>query len=398
MREGGYGRLLRVDPVVVDAVLAATLAGVTVVYAFQAYGAQYRAQGWRPFDAWAIGLTLLVHLPLVARRRAPWAVFLLSCGGLLVYTAARYQPSVNPWAPLLACYTVIVHRPARANAAAAVTTGVWMVSGVAADMSPALALTQSAICVGTVWYFATGMRNLSERNAQLAELTERLRQEQALRARHAVVEERVRIARELHDVVAHHLSALAVQAGLADYVFASDPAAARAALTSIGATSRVALEEMRGLLQVLRLAPETSSEEDRLYHSAPGLDRLEELVERTRAAGVAVEVTVRGRARPLPAGADLCAFRLVQEALTNVIKHGGRPVTASVDLEYGADRLTGLVADDGRDGGSGVPGSGLGLIGMRERVKLYGGSVEAGPRPGGGFEVAFSIPFPVSGA
>lgn len=161
MREGGDGWRLRADPVVVDAVLAATLAVVTVVYALPAYGSQYRAQGWRPFDAWAIGLTLLVHLPLVLRRRAPWVVFLVACAGLLVYTAARYQPSVNPWAPLLACYTVIVHRPARATAAAAATTGIWMVSGTAAGMQPLLALAQSAICVGTVWYFATGMRSLA---------------------------------------------------------------------------------------------------------------------------------------------------------------------------------------------------------------------------------------------
>ncbi|WP_285737775.1 sensor histidine kinase [Kitasatospora phosalacinea] len=371
---------------------------MTVVYALQTYGAQYRAQGWRPFDAWAIGLTLLVHLPLVLRRRAPWVVFLVACAGLLAYTAARYQPSVNPWAPLLACYTVIVHRPARATVAAAATTGIWMVSGTAAGIQPLLALAQSAICVGTVWYFATGMRSLSERNARLAELTERLRQEQELRARHAVVEERVRIARELHDVVAHHLSALAVQAGLAGYVFDSDPPAAKAALASIGATSREALEEMRSLLQVLRLAPD--ADEDGPYLPTPGLDGLDELVDRSRAAGLDVRVAVTGRPRPLAPGVDLCAYRVVQEALTNVLKHAGASARVTVALRYGADRLDAEVGDDGAGDrpGAPLPGGGLGLIGIRERVKLYGGSVDAGPRPHGGFAVAFSLPLPAGEA
>ncbi|MFD8477974.1 sensor histidine kinase [Kitasatospora sp. NPDC059673] len=395
------GRRIRLDPLVVDTVLAVVLAAVTVVYSVQAYQERYRFEDWRAFDGWAVGLCLLVTLPLALRRRLPWTVLLVSAAGLLVYLAAGYQPSVNPWSPLLAGYSVIVRRPARSAAgAAAVVAGLWLAAGFAARVSVEVSLAQSLIGTGAVWLFATGTRSLARRNAQLAELTERLRSEQELRAQHAVVEERVRIARELHDVVAHHLSALAVQAGLAGYVFDSDPPAARAALASIGASSREALEEMRGLLQVLRLAPEASGEEEGPYSPTPGLDRLDDLVERARAAGLDVKVAVTGRPRPLAPGVDLCAFRVVQEALTNVIKHAGPPVRVTVALRYRPDRLDAEVADDGAGGGPGtqLPGGGLGLIGMRERVKLYGGSVEAGPRPHGGFAVAFSLPVPAADA
>ncbi|MGW4383974.1 sensor histidine kinase [Kitasatospora sp. NPDC004531] len=393
------GRRRRVDPLVVDTLMAVLLATATVVYSWQAYRAWYRFDDWRPFDGWAIGLCLLVSLPLALRRRLPWTALLVSCGGLLVYVAAGYQPSVNPWAPLLACYTVIVRRPAWPSAgAAALVAGLWAAVGFAAGMGVLVSLAPAVIGPGVVWVFATGIRRLGERNAQLAELTERLRREQELRARHAVVEERVRIARELHDVVAHHLSALAVQAGLAGYVFDSDPPAARTALASIGGTAREALEEMRGLLRVLRVAPDPAAEDDGPYLPTPGLDRLDDLVERARAAGLDVRVAVTGRPRPLAPGVDLCAFRVVQEALTNAIKHAGPPARVTVALRWAADRLDAEVSDDGAGGGPSaqLPGGGLGLIGMRERVKLYGGSVEAGPRPNGGFAVAFSLPVPAA--
>ncbi|PJN26238.1 sensor histidine kinase [Kitasatospora sp. CB02891] len=394
------GRRLRVPPAVVDAVLAVVLAAVTVGCSWEAYQAQYRHEDWRPFDGWAVALCLLVTLPLAVRRRWPWTVLLVSAAGLLVFLAAGYQPSVNPWAPLLAGYSVIVRRPTRSAAgAAAVVAGLWLAAGFQARVSVEVSLAQSLIGTGAIRLFATGTRN-AERNAQLAELTERLRREQELRARHAVVEERLRIARELHDVVAHHLSALAVQAGLAGYVFDSDPPAARAALDSIGATGREALEEMRSLLQVLRVAPDAGAEEEGPYLPTPGLDRLDDLVDRARAAGLDVRVAVTGRPRPLAPGVDLCAFRVVQEALTNVIKHAGPAAGVTVALRYAADRLDAEVADDGAGGrpAAQLPGGGLGLIGMRERVKLYGGSVEAGPRPHGGFAVVFSLPVPAADA
>ncbi|MER6218640.1 histidine kinase [Streptomyces sp. NPDC001674] len=388
----GKGRV-RIDPLVIDTLLACVLAVVTVVYAEQAYSARYGDEGWPAFGTVAIALSLAVNLPLAARRRAPWAAFAVSCGAFVVYTAAGFQPSVNTWAPLLACYTVIVRNPAkRAVWAAAVTAAAWAASGLAARLSVELAAAQAVIGVGIVWVFSTRSRRLVQRNVQLAETTAQLRREQELRARHAIVEERLRIARELHDVVAHHLSALAVQAGLADFVFTSDPAAAREAVTSIGTSSRQALEEMRGLLGVLRAGSDTS-DPDRLYQSSPGLERLDDLVERTRAAGLDVSLTVSGRQQRLPSGVDLCAYRIVQEALTNTVKHAGREARVDVSLRFEADRLVGNISDQGGNTPArALPSSGLGLLGMRERVKLYGGSLRAGPRAEQGFEVVFTIP------
>ncbi|GAA2232729.1 sensor histidine kinase [Streptomyces nogalater] len=388
-----------VGPLVIDTALACVMAVVTIVYARQGYADRYRSEGWPSFDCLAVALSLAANLPLAVRRPAPATAFCVSCGALVAYTAAGFQPSTNLWAPLLACYTVIVRHPMRRAAWVAVATAAaWGASGLAARVSVELAVAQAVIAVGVVGLWAAGSRRLAQRNAQLAELTERLRREQELRARHAIVEERLRIARELHDVVAHHLSALAVQAGLAEFVFASDPAAAREAVGAVGSSSRQVLEEMRGLLGVLRTGADTH-DKDGLYRSAPGLSGLDELVERTRAAGLEVSWSVSGHQRPLPSGLDVGVYRIVQEALTNAVKYAGRGARVTVTLAFGTDRLTGEIRDRGgcRDqGGSAVvpawPSSGLGLLGMRERARLYGGSLRAGPRAEGGFEVVFTIP------
>ncbi|MFD7749108.1 sensor histidine kinase [Streptomyces sp. NPDC059698] len=388
----GRGRI-RVDPLVIDSLLGCVMAVVTVTYGRQAYTAQYQGEGWPSFGVLAIALSLAVNLPLVLRERAPWVAFGISCGALAVYTAADFQPSTNLWAPLLACYTVIVRSPARRAAwAAAATAAAWAAAGLAARLSAELSLTQAALGVGVVWAWATGSRRLAQRNVQLAELTAQLRREQELRAQHAIAQERLRIARELHDVVAHHLSALAVQAGLAEYVFASDPAAARQAVVSVGSSSRQALEEMRGLLGVLRTGAESPDEEN-LYRSAPGLEALDDLVRRTRASGLDVTWSVSGQRRPLPSGVDLCAYRIVQEALTNSVKHAGPGARVSISLGFGSDLLTCEVTSRGGAAPAAeLPSTGLGLIGMRERARLYGGSLRAGPRAEGGFEVVFTVP------
>ncbi|MFJ9775763.1 sensor histidine kinase [Kitasatospora sp. NPDC101157] len=382
----------RVDPLVTDTALACVLAIVTIVYARQSYGARYQSEGWPSFGLLAVALSLAVNLPLAVRRRAPWLVFAVSCTMFAAYTATGFQPSVNLWAPLLACYTVIAREPAgRAAWAAAATAAAWIGSGLAAHLSPELSVAQTAIGVGVVWAFATGSRRLAHRNAQLAELTAQLEREQELRAQHAITEERLRLARELHDIVAHHLSALAVQAGLADFVFTSDPAAARQAVVSIGDSSRQALEEMRGLLHVLREGT-GSGDTDHLYRSSPGLTRLDELVERGRSAGCEVSLSLSGPRRALPQGVDLCAYRIIQEALTNTVKHAGPQARVTVSLEFGTNHLTGQVTDEGGKPPAALPSSGLGLLGMRERARLYGGSLRAGPRATGGFEVVFTLP------
>ncbi|GAA1952065.1 sensor histidine kinase [Kitasatospora viridis] len=388
-----------------DALFAMVLAAVTVVYGRQTYADDYRAAGWPSFGAAAIALSMLVNLPLAVRTRAPLTAFALSCAGLLAYTLAGFEPSVNLWATLLACYTVVLRVGGRrAGLVAAATSGTWVVCGLAAGLSGLLAVAQTVIAVGLVWVFAAGQRQLALRNAQLRLMAERLRLEQELRAEHAAMAERVRIARELHDVVAHHLSALAMQAGVAQYLFASDPQAALAAVGQVGTTSREALDEMRGLLRVLRVPSATQPEEEaegEPMHPAPGLDQLEGLARRVRAAGVEVEVRVAGERVPLPPGIELCAFRIVQEALTNTLKHAGRPAAVTVELDHRPHALAGRIVDDGPGrpggadaaaGGPGIPGTGFGLIGVGERVRLYGGQVQAGPRAEGGFEVAFTLP------
>jgi signal transduction histidine kinase len=234
-------------------------------------------------------------------------------------------------------------------------------------------------------------------------LTAALRQEQLARARRAVDEERLRIARELHDVVAHHMSVVSVQAGLARYVFAADPSTARTAVETIADTAQEALEEMRRLVALLRVAPgRTGPSGDAPDMPAPSLGALTDLIERVRAAGVDVDLDVTGTPRALSSGLDLCAFRVIQESLTNVLKHAP-DAHALVRLEYDVDQLVVQVTNDGptavigqdhdadENGGSAGP-TGHGLIGMRERARLYGGSLRTGPLAAGGFEVTLTLP------
>jgi signal transduction histidine kinase len=196
----------------------------------------------------------------------------------------------------------------------------------------------------------------------------------------------MRIARELHDVVAHHLSVVSVQAGLAGYVFAADPDTARSAVDTIAGTSREAQEELRRLLLVLRSDTENGPVDE---PSRIGLDRLDELVERVRAAGVPVDLEVSGEPWPLPSGPDQCAYRVIQESLTNVLKHAG-PARATVSVEFGPAELTVHVTDNGH--GAKGEAKGHGLVGMRERARLYDGTLTAGPRQEGGFEVTLTLP------
>jgi len=216
----------------------------------------------------------------------------------------------------------------------------------------------------------------------------RIVRDRELATREAVAAERAAIARELHDVVAHHMSVMVVQAGAARAVGESDPAAASNALRQIEASGRTGLAEMRRLLGILK------AEGDGEWRSPrPGLADLGELLDSMRATGLAVEAVVEGSPRPLPPGVDLSAYRIVQEALTNALRHAGG-ASARVVVRYERDALDLEIGDDG-PGPSEDPetSSGHGLIGMRERVQLFGGELEAGPRPGGGFLVRARLPF-----
>jgi signal transduction histidine kinase len=240
----------------------------------------------------------------------------------------------------------------------------------------------NSVVLGVAWWIGDRNRRTQERALEAERNSD-------ARARRAVAEERLRIARELHDIVAHALSVIAVQAGTGRVVLDRDPETTRAALGSIETQSRGALDEMRRLLAVLR--SEDDGETGPLG-PAPGLDELEALVTATVAGGLPVEVRIEGDRRPLPAGADLATYRIVQEALTNVRRHSSATrVEVRVAWHPGAVDLEILDNGHGRrvDNGGTV---GHGLVGMRERAELYGGTFEAGDRPGGGFRVAAHIP------
>lgn len=247
--------------------------------------------------------------------------------------------------------------------------------------------------VGTVptfsvaWLVGQVYRGHVRRTAELRERAERLERERDAEARAAVAEERSRIAREMHDVVAHSLSVMVVQAEAAEEMLGVDPERARTPLIAVQDTGRAALGELRRMLGVLRekdagaaaLAPQ------------PGLGGLDELAAHVRAAGLPVSVRVEGEPRPLPSGIDLSAFRIVQEGLTNALKHAG-PANAEVLVRYGEGEVEVRVSDDGRGHDPASNGDGHGLVGMRERVSVYGGELHAGPGPKGGYRLSARLP------
>jgi signal transduction histidine kinase len=231
-------------------------------------------------------------------------------------------------------------------------------------------------------------RQTLERLEERAERAEREREEQAARA---VAEERARIARELHDVVAHQMTVMTLQAEGARRIAKDADPRVLEALDTIRGSGHEALSEMRRMVGLLRTEPE-----DVDLAPQPGVDRLDELVAHMREAGLAVEITRDGSERPLAPGVDVNVYRIVQESLTNVLRHGGPGASASVTLSYLPDSVEVDVVDDGRGGASSLNGhsGGHGLVGMRERVALLDGQFRAGPRPGGGFEVHAMIPVP----
>jgi len=245
------------------------------------------------------------------------------------------------------------------------------------------------------WVLGDSMRTRRAYWAQLEERAARLEKEREAQARIAVAAERARIARELHDVVAHNVSVMVVQADGAAYVLDAAPDQTRKALETISGTGRQALAEMRRLLGVLRTGEQPESGE---YVPQPGVEQLTDLIDQVRSAGLPVDFRQEGEPREVPSSVELTVYRIVQEALTNTRKHGGPDVGATVRLSYRDDDLDLLVEDDGRgaqrelyeEGGS--DGLGHGLIGMRERVGMVGGTLAAGPRPGGGFRVSAVLP------
>jgi signal transduction histidine kinase len=239
------------------------------------------------------------------------------------------------------------------------------------------------------WLAGRARRRDRQQTDALRELTRELDRERDAEARLAVVRERSRIARELHDVIAHCVSTMVVQAAAAEQVIQSQPNRAKDALGSIQSTGREAIDELRRLVGILR-----ESDESPELAPQPGIDELQTLAENTRRAGLPVELKIEGIPRPLPHGVDLCAYRVVQEALTNALKHAG-PAHAEVSLRYTQHVLRLEIVDDGY-GTPGPQGAGFGLLGMRERVDLYGGDLESGQLKGGGYAVRVTLPLKAS--
>ncbi len=342
-------------------------------------------------------LVPITTLPIALRRYRPLTVLGVTVAAetLLLLFSTRVQV---PLGVLVALYTVAsrCERPVSIRAAEwvalPITAGVIVDNGPhPGGVLPKLALFAIAWVLGD---------NIRTRRAYLAELearAARLEREREEKAERAVIEERTRIARELHDVIAHNVSVMVVQASAGEEIFENHPERARESLSAVAATGRAALTELRRLLGVIRA--EEEGERAQAYRPQPGIEYLDELVCQVRETGLAVELSVLGEPRELPEGVGLCAYRIVQEALTNTLKHS-EASEARVSVRYAADALELCVRDDGRGapGGNGDAGAGHGLIGMRERVALFGGELSAGARAERGYEVRARIPLEEPGA
>ncbi len=351
--------------------------------------------GRRP-DVLSAVVVCVVVLSLTLRRRMPVSVFGFVLAGCVTLTAFGYVPMLGPVvAYLLAVYSVASHRGlATSLPVGAVGLVVYVVSMAVDEYRFWQAVSNAVLFVG-VWWVG---RSLRLRRAYLGELearAQRLERAREADSRAARAEERSRIARELHDVVAHHVSVMTVQAGAARRILHRDPESVQDALSTIEQMGRTALGEMRRLVGVLRTEAEPARSE---LSPQPGVHDVSGLVEQLRETGLQVQLWIEGESRSLSPGVDLAAFRLVQEALTNTLKHAGPQARAWVRIQYADRQLEIEVEDDGRGLVAGLGrggGNGHGLVGMRERVALYGGDLRIGPRSGGGFEVRARFPLEV---
>jgi signal transduction histidine kinase len=374
-------------PRLVDGALALVLALIGIGSAF---GTTHRLL--------AIPFTLLLIVPVVFRRQIPVAAFALAVTAGALQVLTNVGPSGSDLAIVILLYTLAAYRPRRISVAGLAICLLGSVVAIARWAHPVQISPLQWIFVGSItfagptliaWVLGDSMRYRRAYLLALEDRAARLEAERDAQAQVAAAAERARIARELHDVIAHNVSVMVVQADGAGYALQAEPERARLALAAISRTGRQALSEMRRLLGVLRAGDERAE-----LAPLPGLDQLRELLEQARAAGMSVSLTMEGSPRPLDEGAELAAYRAVQESLTNTRKHGGLAVAAAVTLRYEEDGLLVQVTDDGR---SAAPAAGEvaghGLTGMRERIAMYGGTVQAGPLAGGGYQVSARLPF-----
>jgi signal transduction histidine kinase len=344
-----------------------------------------------------IVVTLGLTVPVIFRRSHPTGAFITAvcAGAAQVIVNARIVPADLAIVVLL--YTLAAYTTRRASAIGLLACLLGSAGAILRwqphALSPTNWLLAGSILLGgptlIAWVLGDSMRYRRAYYANLEERAARLERDRDAQAQIAAAAERARIARELHDVVAHNVSVMVVQADGAAYALGTNPGRAREALTAISATGRQALTEMRVLLGVLR---RNDDGEQAVLAPLPGLGQLDELLDQTRAAGLPVSCTVDGAPRPLPGGAALAAYRIVQESLTNTRKHAGPGASARVGLRYTADALELTITDDGLGAAAPCDGAGHGLTGMTERAAMYGGSVQAGPRPDGGFGVTAWLP------
>jgi signal transduction histidine kinase len=370
-----------------DAVLAVLLAVSSVI---PVLGGD---PSWGRPKALGVALGLLSTVPVAWRAKRPLTSFaiVLGANGACIYAAAPNQAAFQPFVALtLTAYSV----GSRAEGRRALwAPPVLVVASVPVFVAARLHgqdtgnIIPSFVWLVAAWAVGRTVRSWRHQNVALEAANRELTEQRELQAQAAVEVERGRIARELHDVVAHNVSMIVVQAGAAARVLEGDQPDVRNALEVIAGTGRETVDEMRALLGVLR-----SDDGPTALKPQPGLADLEQLVSGVREAGLPVTVRIEGPQRPLPQAMDLSAFRIVQEALTNTLKHAG-PAQAQVTVRYEDGLVTVEITDTGH-GPQGAQGTGHGLVGMRERVAMFGGELEAAGAEGGGFTVRARLPLP----
>jgi signal transduction histidine kinase len=407
-------RLRRRHWVLLDYLAAAVCAVLIFGTLFEGTGVnRFPITAWLARDWLPPLLAVCLSIPVAIRRRDPLIAFVWVLAACSVVLALGGEATRGPFLPLMLVLYLLAAARSRAVSGSALAAALALMAMQALAMHLSGHGSGNAVAVSLLliisWMVGYAVR-------QRRAYTARLRQQVA---EVAVTQERLRIARELHDVVAHSMTVVAVQAGFGEYVFDRQPADARAALGAIQTVTREALTDMQRLLGVLRqdgdppspgTAPVNRGEAAAPLAPAPGLAHLDRLVAGTAGAGVRVEVRRTGQARAIPPGIDLAAFRIVQEGLTNVVKHSGAD-RCQVSIVYGTDHLSVEITDQGQEsaGRAGVPAraglpagasarAGHGIAGMRERVGLYGGEFSAARLPGRGFRVMARFPTQPGGA
>lgn len=383
------------DPAVADLALAVTLCAVETLTCIALV---VPVMPNAPEPAVIVIAAAVMSAPIALRRRFPVAAMVTTICLLPFYWAFGQNNEIGAWMAIgIVVYSASAYgrRPAAGWVCVGLLTALALLVAVdAPDLeSPAQIAAGTlflAVPFGLAWSMGSIVRELRSTRSQLEERNAELAREREAGAHRAVLEERVRIARELHDVVAHYVSLMSIQAGVARRLFASRPDEALAAIGEVETAARQAVADLHQLLTVLRSEEPALGTAPRPERAPqPDLRQLPDLLEHTRRAGLAIDLTIEGEPRPLPAGIELSLYRIAQEALTNTVKHAGA-TRAAVRLHYLADSVELDVVDDGQGSehpGVGEANGGKGLLGMRERMGLHGGRLEAGRTPSGGYRI-----------